>query len=234
MQSPDNQSVTSTQKLERKVIGRFCCRKWSLVVRRDLRLSGHRRCGRSRGNSWSRHWCRCRCGCRSGCRSSITGRSSAIPGTGVATGLRSGGRCITTLVCTLLLFSIRALAKKLNGISNYLCSVALCTGLVCPLTGAEFAFNIHLTAFVDVFFHDIGIIAPYNYTMPLSVFTQFSVTVTEALCGGKAEGCNLCVGCRILGIGFKVTDFGIISNVTDKHNFVQCHSDNNLLIAIYE
>ena len=70
--------------------------------------------------------------------------------------------------------------------------------------------------------------------MPFRVFTEFSVAVTEALRGGKAEGCYLCVCGGILGIGFKVTYFRVISNVTDKHYFVQCHSDNSLLFAIYE
>ena len=195
-------------KLEREVVRRLCGRKWSLVIVGNL-LNG---CSRSRSGR-----------CCSRCRG---GGGSTIAGTGIATGLRSGGRCIATLVCTLLLVSFRAFAKKLDSISNYLCGVALCTSLICPLPGAEFAFNEYLAAFVDVFFHYIGIIAPHNYVVPLRVFTEFTVAVTEAFCGGKTEGSNLCVGCGILGIGFKVTDFGVISNVTDKHNFVQCHSNN--------
>ncbi len=134
----------------------------------------------------------------------------------------------------MLLISFRALAKKLDSICNYFCGETFGACLICPLTGTELALNIDLTAFVNELFCKIGIAAPCNNAVPLCVFTEFSVTVTEALCGSQAEGCNLCVGCGILGIGFKVTDFGIISNVTDKHYFVQCHSDNNLLIAIYE
>ena len=227
------QSYTKTRphlKLERKVIGRFRRGKRALIVRRNLRLGCggglHRgRCYRSLDRS----------GCRGISRSGSCCRST-VAGTGITSGhrCRCRGRRIAALVSgTRLLITFRALSKKLDSISYNFSGIAFGACLVCPLTGAEFTLNVYLAAFMDVFFHKIGIAAPYNNAMPFCILTEFSVTVTEAFCGGKAERCNFGICCGILGIGFKVTYLRVISNVTDKHYFVQCHNNSCLVFAIY-
>lgn len=153
-----------------------------------------------------------------GCRAGLLGVAALRL---AVTLLWSTGLGITLLGSTGLGgLAVRTFAKELDVVHYHLRGVTVGSGLVCPLTGAEAAFNEHLTAFVDKLFCEIGRSSPCHNAVPFSVFLPVAAAVCVTLSCGKAEGCNLGVGTGILGIVLKVTYFGIIANVTDKHNFV--------------
>ena len=117
--------------------------------------------------------------------------------------------------------TVRAASQELEGVGHHLGGVAFVSGLIRPLAGAELTFDIELRAFVYEFFHDICVAAPDYDVVPFCVFPLLSVAVTVPFRCGQTERGHLHIGIGILGIGFKVTYFGVISNVTDKHYFVQ-------------
>ncbi len=130
------------------------------------------------------------------------------------------GRAVATLRGGVSL-TVRAAAQELEGVGHHLGGVAFVPGLIRPLAGAELTFDIELRAFVYEFFHDICVAAPDYDVVPFCVFPLLSVAVTVPFRCGQTERGHLHIGIGILGIGFKVTYFGVISNVTDKHYFVQ-------------
>ena len=86
----------------------------------------------------------------------------------------------------------------------------------------RYCFNVDLTAFVDELLHEVGVAAPGDDGVPFGVFAGFSVAVTEAFGRGQAEGGYFGVALGALGVGgIKVTDFRVVSNVTDEHYFIQ-------------
>lgn len=94
--------------------------------------------------------------------------------------------CIATLISGA--FAFGAFAKELQVIGHYFCCEALVAALVCPLAGAEFAFNVDLAAFVDEFFHYVCIVAPHHNAVPFGVFSEFAASVSVSFCCCEAEG----------------------------------------------
>ena len=112
-------------------------------------------------------------------------------------------------------FSFRTFSQQLQCVCHHFRGIALVAGLVRPLAGAEFAFDVNLGAFVHVFFCDIGIVAPKHNRVPFGVFPLLAVAVSVAFRGGQAHGGHFHVVSGILGVVLKVTYFRVASNVTD-------------------
>ena len=148
-------------------------------------------------------------------------RSAGRLGTGLAVAGALIAARLGTCIWTAWLGGVGALAEKLHVVHLDFGGEALVAGLVRPLAGAEFALDINLGAFADEAFGYVGIVAPGDDVMPFSVFAELAVAVAIAFGGGQAEGSHLGIALRALGIGIKVTDFGVVSNVTDEHDFVE-------------
>ena len=112
-------------------------------------------------------------------------------------------------------------AKKLHLVSYDFRGVTLAPVLVRPLTGTDTAFDIQLRPFVDILLGYVRETSPNDDVVPFGVFTLLAAAVCETLGSGKRECGNL--GSVALGISFKVTYFGVFSNVTDQHYFIQTH-----------
>ena len=136
------------------------------------------------------------------------------------------GALLTLVAALAALRGVGTLAEELDVVGLDFGSKALVAGLVRPLTGAEFSFDVDLTSLVDELFHEVRIAAPGDDVVPFGVLAGFAVAVAVAFGGGQAEGCHLGIALGALGIGIKVTDFGVVSNVTDQHDFVECHNTN--------
>ena len=76
---------------------------------------------------------------------------------------------------------------------------------------------------------EVRVAAPGDDVVPFGVLAGFAVAVAVAFGGSKTEGCHFGIALRALGIGIKVTDFRVISNVTDQHDFVEC--DNTVIFT---
>ena len=146
------------------------------------------------------------------------------------TALRSCRLGVATLGCGLgrgavaLLrgvLTVRAFAKELDVVHDNFCGVTVCAGLVCPLAGTEAALNKALAAFVNEFLCKVCGVPPCYDAVPFRVFLPVAATVCVAFCRCKTECGDFGVGTAALGIVLKVTYFGVISNVTDQHYFVQ-------------
>ena len=121
-------------------------------------------------------------------------------------------------------FAVGTPAEELKVIHLDFGSVAFLTVAVRPFAGAKFPFHVELGAFLDEFFNDVRVAAPRDDVVPFRVLTGFAVAVAIAFGRGEAEGGHLGVALGALGIGIEVTDIGVVSNVTDQHDFIECHS----------
>src|SRR6185295_3703178 len=83
--------------------------------------------------------------------------------------------------------ALAATAEHLDVLRHDLGGVALLPLLVLPLTRADAAFDIHLTAFREVLADDLGLLAPHHHPMPLGGFLLLAVLVGPLLGGGNAE-----------------------------------------------
>ncbi len=150
------------------------------------------------------------------------GRVAALWGTLLA-GVAALGAALP-VISALALRGVGTLAQELEVVHLDFGSEALIASLVGPLAGADLAFDEDLTALVDEFFDEVGVATPGDDVVPFRVLAGFAVAVAIAFRGGETEGGYLGVALGALGIGIEVTDFGVISNVTDQHDFVECHN----------
>ncbi len=81
--------------------------------------------------------------------------------------------------------------------------------------------HVNLGSLVYVFFRDICGISPGDDVVPFRIFTEFTVSVPVSLRSGEGEGGDLCALAAGHVVSIKITYFGISSNVTDKHYFVE-------------
>ena len=114
------------------------------------------------------------------------------------------------------------LAEKLEVVYGYLCGELLGAVLARIGTGAEAAFYVELGAFADELFCYVCRLPPGYDVVPFSVLAKLSAAIAVALGCGEGECCDFSAG-AICAVSIKVTYFGVSTNVTDKHYFVQTH-----------
>ena len=116
---------------------------------------------------------------------------------------------------------VRFPAQKLQIVHRDFRGVSLVACLVSPRPGPQFAFNVNLCAFVDVFLRHISRISPGHDVVPFRVLSKFSIPVTIAFGRREGECRHLRASCIRVVVSIKITYFRVFSNVTDQHYFVQ-------------
>lgn len=119
-----------------------------------------------------------------------------------------------------LVLVVVSASEELDVVANDFGLIVLLSVLSVPTAGGQASFDINLASFPDEFLAKVGEPSPCDDVVPLGVLSELSVTVTESLCGGEAEGryfryylvlALILVWCLIL----EVTYFRVCADVTD-------------------